>query len=759
MIVSIALLGYALSGTFLSIYSKISEKDHDLLLTIASALFSLSILISYVISNNVPFDPFTIAWDNLQLIYIFVYYILLTTPFFLSGVVLALAIKKSNTRINTVYFSSFVGSALGSILILPLFKYLSGPGVIVLTSFIAGSSALFFALNLRKKTFPVLIVWLVILIVIIPNAGTLLPIKISPYKNLNIALRYPNSKLIETKWNAFSRVDVVSSGFVRYAPGLSLQYGDVIPEQIGIITDGDEFDAITKYDDSHSAIFTRFLPSAIPYSLLQDPSVLIIDAGGGLGVLTALHHNSSRINAVEENPIIIELVKEKYDTFSGSIYNNNKVEYTINDGRSYIQSTKEKFDLIELSMTGGASASSSGIYALSENYLYTVESFKTFMEHLSQDGFLSVSRWLLPPPREDVRIVSLALSALEALKVANPEKHIAVIRSWGTINLLVAKNQLNLGQINSIREFCKEMGFDIIFVPGIESSEVNIYNKFSEPIYYNLINNLLSEERDEFLDSYLYEISPSTDERPFFFQFFKWNRLVETYENLDKKWQALIEGGLLVPVVLLQALLLTLLLVILPLRQIQSYQISERPYLLLYFFGIGIGYMFIEITTIQRFILMLGHSVYSISIVLFSLLLSSSIGSYFSGRVAAGSKEHKNILKIVGFLSIFYGLLSPIIRILLGLSFIIRLFATFVIIMPLGFFMGMPFPLGIRLLSKSNQTFVTWAWAVNGCASVLGSILPVIIAVYLGFSKIFFIAGIMYLMSLLVIEQKSHISQ
>jgi len=750
MIVSIALLGYAASGTLLSVFPRLLKMDLDRTLANISALCSVFILFSYWASNLVPFDPSRLNWDSFQLLYITVYYLLLSIPFLLSGLAIAMAVERAGTRINKLYFSSFIGSALGSILVLPLFGLLTGPGVIVFISLIAGGSALIFSHDRWNRDFVRVMAWILVLIIFLPFAGGLIPIRISPHKSLIMALRYPNSSLVETRWNAFSRVDVVRSGLVRYAPGLSLQYEELLPEQIGVIVDGDGLNAITRYDgDPSSLAFTGYLPVALPYWLVQSPKVLVVGSGGGLGVLTALHHDSSEIVAIESNPLIVELVQQDYGAFSGFIYQDEIVSVSVIEGRRFIQSSVDEYDIIELSMTGSASASSTGIYALSENYLYTVESFEKFIKHLSENGFLSVSRWLLPPPREDVRIVSLTVSALEALGVQAPERHIAVIRSWGTITLLVKRSPLNVQEIASIRDFCGEMGFDIVYVPGVDASEVNVYNRFPEPIYYDLVYGLLhAGDREDFFGGYLYDIGVSTDERPFFFHFFKWDRLIETYESLDRKWQPLIEGGYLVPLVLVQASILSFLFILVPMRRLRRSEAEDKWSHLVYFFGLGLGYMFIEMATIQRFMLLLGHPVYSVSAVLFSLLLASGLGSYFSGRITPGGKRHKIVLLMVGFLTLLYSFISPFILPLLGLPFAARLLATSILIAPLGFLMGMPFPLGVRILTGSRRPLIPWAWAVNGCASVLGSILPTILALNMGFSRIYQIAGAIYLVSL-----------
>ena len=755
MVVSIALLGYAASGTLLTVFPGFLVRDIDRMLAATSALFSASILLSYGALNRIPFDPARLSWDVLQLLYITVYYIILSIPFLLSGIAIALTIRKAGRRINRVYFSNLVGSALGSILVLPSFGFLTGPGVIVLSSIIAGASAVAFAMNLKGRVLRFVSAWTIALLLFLPLAGTYLPIRMSPYKSLMVALRYPDARLLGTEWNAFSRVDVVDSGFVRHAPGLSLSYEDPIPEQIGVIIDGDVINAITRYDGNTSSLaFTEALPTALPYRLHDDPEVLILGAGGGLEVLTALHHGSLSITAVEANPIVVRLVREDYGAFSGYIYQDERVRAIVSEGRSFVRGSQRVYDTIVLPMAHGASVASSGVYALSEDYLYTVDAFRELLGRLSEDGFLCVSTWLLPPPREDVRMVSLAAAALEDLDVINPSEHIAVIRSWGTITLLVGRSPLGGEEISAIRGFCGEMGFDIVYVPGVEASEVNVYNRFPEPIYYRLVQGMLhAEDREAFYRRYLYDISPTTDERPFFFHFFRWDRLLETYESLDRKWQPLIEGGYLVPLALVQALVLSVVLIMLPIRARVGRWVEGRWRSLSYFFCLGLGYMFVEMATVQRFILLLGHPSYSISVVIFSLLLASGIGSFISGRIEPGGPRHKIILLSIGLLTPLYGLASPLLSQLLGLPVAIRLLAAFLVVAPLGLLMGMPFPLGVGMLKGTREELIPWAWATNGCASVLGSILPTIVALSYGFSTVFLAAGVAYLAGLLIILQ------
>jgi len=748
MVVSIGLFGYGASGTFLSSFPHLLKKNLDHLLTFISLLFSVTCLSSYILINYIPFDPARLAWDRLQVLYIMIYYLILAIPFFLSGLCVALAVAKSGKMINKLYFSNLIGSGFGSLFILVLFTPLTGPGVIVFAALLAGASSLMFSKKLCRKHRYLVMSWLFVLLLVLPFAQVLFPIHMSPYKSLQVAQRYPDVELLDTKWNAFSRIDVIQSGYVRYAPGLSLQYQQALPGQIGIATDGEAITAITHYNGNRSTLrFTAFLPTALPYYLHRNPQVLVLGAGGGLGVLAALYHNANSIVAVEDNPLIVDLVKNEYREFAGNIYGNPPVQAVVSEERSFIRACDSTYDIIDLTMLDSAAASSTGIYALSENYLFTKEAFIDYFTHLSEEGMFTVTRWLLPPPREDIRTVSLAIAALESLGIDDPENYLAVIRTWGTFTLLVKKNGLDATDNAAIREFCRTRGFDIVFLPGVQRQEANRYNKFPEPIYYWMVQEMLfADDRERFYEQYLFDITPVSDDRPFFFHFFKWDRLIETYEQMNRRWQALIEGGYLVPLVFVQALGLSLIFILLPVRKFRQQRLVGQRRIITYFFCLGLGYMFVELTLIQRFILFLGHPSYAVSMVLFSLLLSSGGGSYFSGRFNfIKGKEIRPLLLGIGLLSALYVFLGPVLLALIGLPLPIKALSTIVLIAPLGFVLGMPFPLGIRLLNQSQQDLIPWAWAANGCASVLGSILPVIIALSLGFSSVFVLVSLIYL--------------
>jgi len=673
----------------------------------------------------------------MQLVYIMVYYLALSIPFFFGGMIITLALTKMED-VGRIYFSSLIGSGLGAVLVIPLSAL--GAITIGLAAFIAALSLAGFTERRRLS-----MIWLAMLFIVILFFPQ---IHISPYKTLNIALSYPDSQILTTQWNAHSRVDVIESPLVRYAPGLSIMYRGEIPDQLGITVDGDQLTAVTRWDGNYSSLdFIEYLPTSLPFHLNQG-STLVLGAGGGMDVLTALYFNATPVTAVESNQLVADVMRNKYGDFSGGWYEQANVE--ISDSRSFVKRSQDEYDTILLTLTDSTPAST-GIHALTENYVYTVEAFQDYYDHLSENGTLSITRYVLPPPRESLRIVSLAAAAMEKKGIEHPENHIAIIRSWGTITIIIKKSEFTPHDITTVRAFAKARNFDLVYIPGIAPEETNVYNKFPEPYYYQNINMLFSD-RDRFYEDYLFDVSPVTDERPFFFQFFKLEKLGPTYESMGKKWQPFVEGGYMIPIIFLQALVLSLIFILLPLRRIGKY--PRKKGILVYFFCLGIGFMFIEITLIQKFILFLGHPVYAVSAILFSLLLFAGLGSFYSERL----KSPAQVIPALSLLIILYLLILPqIFNLFLGHEIMIRYLISLVTIAPLGFLMGIPFPLGVRITKKINPALIPWAWAVNGCASVLGSILAIMIALSWGFSSVLVLASAVYLTGMVFIYSSSRL--
>ena len=389
-------------------------------------------------------------------------------------------------------------------------------------------------------------------------------------------------------------------------------------------------------------------------------------------------------------------------------------------------------------MAGNVLGGPSGITNLNGNYLLTVDAFRDYYNALTDDGLLIITRWLFNPPKEEVRLFALAL------EIDKEGKKIAMLNSWNTITLLLSKNGLDEKIVNKIKDFADKNKFDIIYLPKQFNFEPNKYVKFKEAYHYNSIQQLIKNKK-EFYKNYLFDVSPVYDDRPYYFNFFKLSKFFELKRILGQRWNPFLDPGFLLFFIFIQALILSLLFIFIPLLFKNKIKKITNKKSLFYFFAIGIGFLFIEIVLIQRFILFLGHSIFSTTTIIFSMLLFSSLGSLYSQKI--GVKNLKKIIIILFLLIIIYlFLLKLFINNFITLNLIPKIILTSIFIAPLSFFMGFAFPLGIKKISKE---LIPWAWAVNGSASVLSPILAIMIALFFGYNFVFLLAGIIYLASLL----------
>lgn len=759
LVVSMALLGYGASGSFLYSFPQILSPDPEKKLIWSSWLFSLSTWVAYTLSNLLPFDWARLYLDHRQIFYIFLYYLFFSLPFFFSGLTISTAFSLRSSLSGKIYFADLMGASCGCLLALLLFGLWGGPGTLLFSAFSAAWAAIIFSRKIKiNLTFNLSKwIWLLTLFIFLFWPPSFLDLRLSPYKPLPAALFFPGARLLETYWNAFSRVDLLESPAARTAPGLSLIYGESLPRQIGLTIDGERLNPITHFEGEEGKeglSFIEFLPSSFPYKLSQRERVLILEPMGGLEVLVALYHQSRQIVALELNPLLVSILKGKYRQFSGGIYDHPRVKVVIGDPRSYVRSHPQPFDLIVLSLTESW-ATSSGISSLHEDYRLTKEAIQDYLKILTPQGAMSLSLYINPPPRAELRLVSLVKEALQKMG-KDPKEHLLIFRTWGTFNLLLKKNPIQIGETQALQAFGEKLLFDLVYYPGITAEKANIYNRFPTPVYFLGVQKVLRGEGN-FLETYPFDLSPPSDEKPFFHHYFKWKYIRETYQFAGQKWQIFIEGGYLVFLVLFLSIFFTLLFIILP----WAYKLERNKvlppspyfkiYVLFYFSFLGLGFMFVEISLIQRFILFLGHPVYSVSLVIFSLLIFASLGSRFFPKLSKKNLGNGSIIfsLLVILLLLYASLLPSLLRFFQGEALLSRQILTTLLISFPAFFMGMPFPLGVRSLGEKAPELIPLGWCANGCSSVLGAILPVIIALAWGFQTVFVLAALIYELSFL----------
>lgn len=758
MIISLALLGYGASGTLLGLAGGWLRERFAAAFIAGAVLMSVSMLGGFAVAQQIPFNALEILWTPRQWLYLSGIYFLMSVPFFCAATAIGLALAAHPDRIHRIYRSDLLGAGAGAAVIVFMLSTLSLSTCLKGLAGFPLIAAAWIARDERrpsaKRTFGLLLFAGAVVLILWP--GRWAAPHPSEFKGLSQALKILNARVIHESSGPLGRLTVVESPTIpfRYVPGMSLSGAAEPPAQLGVFTDGDALSVITRFDGRRASLaYLDQTPAALPYHLLKRPRVLILGVGGGADVLPALYHDAAWIDAVELNPQMVNLVKERYAEFAGHLYSRSNVRVHVAEARGFAAGSRERYDLIQLSLLDSFSAASAGVHGLSESYLYTTEAFEDYLGRLAPNGWLAVTRWFNLPPRDGLKLFATAVAALERMGVADPGRRLALIRSWNTVTLAVKNGDLTAEDRNNLREFSHRRSFDLDYYPGIVPEEVNRYNVLEEPYLYDGAVALLSDRREEFIRRYKFHIRPATDDRPYYNDFFKWRTLPELLGLRGRGGLSLLELGYpVLAATLLQAAAAGVVLILLPLGLWHRFARVQtgRGRAGSYFLSLGLAFFFIEIAFIQKFILFLSHPIYAIAVVLCAFLIFAGLGSGYSEhwiercRRWAPSPVLLGVLGIV-VISLSYLLLFPFIfHWLMPLPDLYKIIVSLILIAPLAFFMGLPFPLGLRWVAEKMPEFIPWAWGINGCASVISAVLATILAIHFGFTVVVILALTLY---------------
>ncbi len=661
-------------------------------------------------------------------------------PFFGAGTVLSLVIAGTIERVNRVYFADLLGAAAGCLLLIPSLDYLGGPNTVILAGALyAASGAIWYTLAGARK-------WRSAALGL--SAALAVLIALNVWRPV-IDVKYAKGKELKgerfVKWNSFSRIAVEG------------QKGSAM-----IFIDADASTGIPPFDlarlseeERHRLLWEG---PGLPYALHPGAKTLIIGPGGGWDVARALASGSRDVTGVEINPIIATtIMRERFSDYSLHLYDRPDVHIVVEDGRSFVRRSREKYQVIQATLVDTWASTAAGAFALSENSLYTTEAFHDYLTHLTDDGMLVFTRWGLDPPRESLRLISLAIDALQGLGEKEPWRHMLVVREgaadelarWGAQDtVLIARKPLSAGDLARFRSILAQGRFQPIYLP-----DENLANPFTEL--------LRTRTRAAFERNYQYDISAVGDNRPFFFYTVQprdlWNFVRHaSRRSADYKINRAVP---LLVALFLVSVLATAVVLGLPRLLLGSHVPRDKSVLrfLWYFIFIGAGYILIQVALVQKFVLFLGHPTYALTVIVFSMLISSALGSYFSPRVLSDSEARWRrllaaIAVIVALLAFAVsGLLGTLVGLPLGLKFAL----SAALIAPAAFLMGMPFPAGLRRLEELHSASVRWAWSLNAAASVLGSVSAIVLAIYLGLRETLLAGGAMYLCALAIVRSRA----
>ena len=752
--ISVALLGFGASGTFLVLLGDRIRTDIEPFLALAALGFGLSAPIGFVIAERVPFNVLDAPWSLQSLGWLLVIELVLAVPFFFAATGIGRALVVSGRRLSRVYAADLAGAGIGaaaSVGVLWLVPAERALDVVCGLGAVAGGIALCGARGRR----PIPLLALSGVVLVLAGFGVTGELRISPFKPLPQALRVTGAEHVETRHGPLGMVSAVENRVVplRSAPGLSLLSRAPVPAQVALFVDADGPHAIVRHDASTAPpAYLQELTSALPYRLVEEPRVLVLGAGGGAAVLQALGAGARSVDAVELQPHVVGMVRDRYRDFSGGLYEHPKVSAHVGDPRAFVEASGDDFDLVQVVAVGSPVA---GLHALEAQRLLTVESVATILSRLSADGVAAFTVRARLPPRDGVRLLATVLDALHAASIRSPGDHLAWIRSWSTTTLVASRSPLSEVQIEAVRAFSAARAFDLIQLPGMAPSEANRYNILDVPYFRQAAERLLGAGNESFVRGYKFDIRPATDDRPYFSSFFRWSHAPEILGLSRLGGIGLLDVGYLaLPAALVQAIVASAALILLPLLAIRRRRgRAQRWPALAGFFCIGLGFLMIEIAFIGRFTVILSHPVHALVVVLAGFLLFAGAGSYLSARGGASASITGPIVGIAAVATI-YGLLSPTLTsALIGAPAAVKIGAALALIAPLATLMGMPFPRALARLNAVDPPLLPWAWGINGCASVIAAVLATLLAIHLGHTVVILAGVVLYLAAAVFISR------
>jgi spermidine synthase len=797
LFVYLALLGYGTAGAIGASMSRERLERPSTTYFNLAAFAVANVASVWLVGRLSARDPqaFTLGAEHQNVWALVGSYALFAVPYFFLGLALISTFARHREAFDTLYAVDLAAAALGAITFVLLLGPLGAPRMVFALSLLAGALALVgFALSapspVRRRSavlagLPALAVcgWATV------EADAILDLRPLPSKLMGTARDprlNPAFRLWHTSWNPVGRLDVF-----RVESEAMLDMGTVKlpPHAFSLTYDGDAFTAFPEIPSTwpteedrrlfhdapgQSAALpeTRFLwhaespnaadgrysdryMAATPYLWHPGAEVLVIGTGGGGDVRVALLEGASKIDGVEINRATIDAMTGPFAERSGRIFLRPNVRMFAGDGRSFLMHTKDRWDIIHMTGIDTFLAASNGSFVMTENYLYTVEAVKSYFEHLTPRGVYTCVRWEFEVPRETFRVFANTLQALSELGIKDPARHVIVTTfPPGRVQalLMMQRSPFTADQIEVVRQRAEDSGGGIIFAPGRAPTWT------VGGFYTDLAASYRSGRPAAFFAAYPFDVSPVRDDRPFFYQYYRFSTL----------WQAWRQGAVargtaqhgywpfvILVAVFVQAIVLIALFIFLPLAvwRGSGLRVQGAPSFAAYFAALGMGYIMIELALMQKFSLLLGDPIYSIMIVLASMLLFTGVGSFLSGRVRLDTRAAlmRALLAVLVTLFAMVVGLEPLVYHVLGAPLAVRALIAVLCCAAVCIGLGFFFPLGVRMVDKVSPAFLPWAWGINGGFSVLGSVGTVALALWGGFNTVLAVAAVVYAIGVLTL--------
>jgi len=790
LVISTALLGFGVSGTVLTFVGQAWGRRFGRVMWLLALLFAVVIPVSMRAAGRLELDMRFLAYQPEQWLRLGAYPLLLLWPFVLAAGAIGLALMRAGPGIPGIYAANLAGSGAGAALAVGA-MYLFPPARLVEAVSILPLGAAVILAGGR---------WRWRLATTCAAAAGLLMVQAAAPPRLGLDKRKALWRLgqleaqgaarhLVTRFGPRARIDVYDDPQAHWVP-----FADTVqlpPPMLSLLLDGNRAGAILRIGSPDQAAILDDTPMAVAYALFEPRRVLLLGAIGTEAVWLARRHRAESIVVVQPNRQITELLRGPLAARGGSVLCGEDVRVVHRDPRAFVEQTDEKFDLIQIVSLESFAAGSAGVLALHENYLATREGFARCFERLTDAGVLTMTRGMQYPPRDNIKLFATAVEAVESCGIARPAEHVALVANYLAGCTLVSRRPWDAAGLRRLTAFCRRQRLRILYPQELPAG-CEPGSSPSGPEYDALATaaaQIAGPDRQQYYQTWPYQVRPATDDRPYFYDFFRWHALIETLrqyatalrragQDRPSRWQVLraflerqgahwfarAEWGYLVLVLAAAwSAGMAIVLVLLPVAWLRwrGRAGSGKAATGGYFLAIGAGFMFMEMAFIQKMSLLVGDPIIAVAVVLASFLLFSGLGSLVAGRLvracpaegspASGARmpaaDRWIALAVVAIVAVGLACTLVVDRLFAwtaGWPMAVKLLEAVALLVPLAFAMGMPFPLALRTVQQAQPALVAWSWAVNGFASVTATSLAVMVAMTLGFSRVVWIAAGLY---------------
>jgi spermidine synthase len=784
-VISIAMFGFGVFSTVLCIWKNLFKNRPGFWINVSLLLLGPAMIVSNTLAQRLAFNPIFLVSDPKQKFLLMFYFLLYFIPFLIGAMFIGLTFLKGQCSFGRVYFANMFGSGLGGVaLFCGMYAIMPEKLYVIPAALWLIGAAAWMSAPAGRKVAPLLLISVAVAAVV----ALMYPqINVSPYKGVSYAKRFPDSKRVYHRASPFGNMEVFSSSYFHFAPGLSDNASfelNEMPEKayIGMYIDGDGPIGIMRRLTGPESRYIEFLPMSMAYLIKRDPDVFVMQFGGGISTNVALKMGAKRVTIAEGNPMIVSAVRDDKHIadFTGRILEDKKVKLIQAEGRIYVGRKTNAYDIIDLSLADSTGLSMPGGGAIRENYSYTGEAFASCIRALKNGGVLSVTVWNKEdPPKSTLKLMATMAGAAGEYDAKHLKDSFFISHTYlSTLTVLFKKGGFSAAETEKLKKYCARMSFELIYYPGKKTDttgadklfqsyrDVYFAPKKSEEesesgdgadmsagnLYATVAAMLLNGDGKRVENEYIFNSAPLTNDRPYFAGFVKIKdipKFLDKLESVSDEW-----GYLLLWATLLQSLALGIVLMLLPVVfGWRMFFAKHRGKLgvILYFLCLGLGYIVIEIALIGKFVLYLGNPTVSVTVLITGMLVFSGIGSLVSEKFVGRAKTaiiavclaiFAIIISYVLFMDHLFGFVSM-------LPFAARIIFCLAALFPLAFLMGFPFSLGMSsLAARDKEHFFVWAWGINGSFSVAGSVLVPIISVLSGLSAALLLAAACYLIAL-----------